>query len=76
MEPIAKTLVAYLFFDLLEAAEFVRTLEKRQSFKICCPEEIAFRQGWIDAKQLVALGKAVGKSSYGAYLVRLASSEI
>src|SRR5579864_963352 len=42
--------------SLLEAAEFVRTLEKRQSFKVCCPEEIAFRQGWIDARHLVELG--------------------
>jgi glucose-1-phosphate thymidylyltransferase len=59
--------------SLLEAAEFVRTLEKRQGFKICCPEEIAFRQGWIDAKQLLALGGAIGKSDYGSYLMRLAS---
>jgi glucose-1-phosphate thymidylyltransferase len=62
--------------SLLEAAEFVRTLEKRQGFKICCPEEIAFRQGWIDAEQLAALGKAAGNSGYGTYLVRLASGEI
>jgi glucose-1-phosphate thymidylyltransferase len=62
--------------SLLEAAEFVRTLEKRQGFKICCPEEIAFRQGWIDASQLAALGNAIAKSSYGAYLLRLAASEI
>jgi glucose-1-phosphate thymidylyltransferase len=61
--------------SLLEAAEFVRTLEKRQGFKICCPEEIAFRQGWIDAKQLVALGERIGGSGYGAYLMRLASNE-
>jgi len=61
--------------SLLEAAEFVRTLEKRQSFKVCCPEEIAFRQGWIDAKQLVQLGKAIARSSYGDYLVRIASME-
>jgi glucose-1-phosphate thymidylyltransferase len=60
--------------SLLEAAEFVRTLEKRQGFKICCPEEIAFRQGWIDAKQLAALGNAIGKSGYGSYLLRLAAS--
>lgn len=62
--------------SLLEAAEFVRTLEKRQGFKICCPEEIAFRQGLIDAEQLVALGNAAGNSGYGTYLVRLASSDI
>ena len=62
--------------SLLEAAEFVRTLEKRQGFKVCCPEEIAFRQGWIDAKQLVALGNQIGKSEYGGYLLRLASHEM
>jgi glucose-1-phosphate thymidylyltransferase len=62
--------------SLLEAAEFVRTLEKRQGFKVCCPEEIAFRRGWIDAKQLAALGKAIGKSGYGNYLLRLASGEL
>ena len=61
--------------SLLEAAEFVRTLEKRQGFKICCPEEIAYRQGWIDAKQLAALGNASAKSSYGEYLLRLAANE-
>jgi glucose-1-phosphate thymidylyltransferase len=61
--------------SLLEAAEFVRTLEKRQGFKICCPEETAYRQGWIDAKQLAALGNASAKSSYGEYLLRLAANE-
>jgi glucose-1-phosphate thymidylyltransferase len=61
--------------SLLEAAEFVRTLEKRQGFKISCPEEIAFRQGWIDAKQLVELGNAIAKSGYGTYLLRLADSD-
>ncbi|MBI1203461.1 MAG: glucose-1-phosphate thymidylyltransferase RfbA [Rhodopseudomonas sp.] len=54
--------------SLLEAAEFVRTLEKRQGFKIACPEEIAFRLGFIDADQLIRLADALGKSSYGAYL--------
>ena len=54
--------------SLLEAAEFVRTLEKRQGFKIACPEEIAYRQGFIDAAGLGRLADALGKSSYGAYL--------
>jgi glucose-1-phosphate thymidylyltransferase len=62
--------------SLLEAAEFVRTLEKRQGFKICCPEEVAFRQGWIDAKRLIELGNAIAKSSYGGYLLRLATDEV
>jgi glucose-1-phosphate thymidylyltransferase len=61
--------------SLLEAAEFVRTLEKRQGFKICCPEEIAFRQGWIDARQLVELGNDIATSGYGGYLLQLANSD-
>ena len=54
--------------SLIEAAEFVRTLEKRQGFKIACPEEIAFDRGFIDAKQLEALASKYGNSNYGAYL--------
>lgn len=53
---------------LLEAAEFVRTLEKRQGFRIACPEEIAFVNGFIDAAQLARLADALGKSTYGQYL--------
>lgn len=55
--------------SLIEASEFVRTLEKRQGFKIACPEEIAYRSGFIDAAQLERLGKALGKSTYGRYLL-------
>jgi glucose-1-phosphate thymidylyltransferase len=58
--------------NLLEAAEFVRVLEKRQGFKICCPEEIAFHRGWINASQLEELGKPIAKSAYGQYLLRVA----
>ncbi len=54
--------------SLIEASEFVRTLEKRQGFKIACPEEIAFDQGFIDAAALEALADGFGKSDYGAYL--------
>jgi glucose-1-phosphate thymidylyltransferase len=54
--------------SLIEAAEFVRTLEKRQGFKIACPEEIAFERGFIDAKQLSALADSFGSSNYGRYL--------
>jgi glucose-1-phosphate thymidylyltransferase len=54
--------------SLLEAAEFVRTLEKRQGFKIACPEEIAFKKGFIDAGQLEILAAKLGKSGYGKYL--------
>jgi len=54
--------------SLVEAAEFVRVLEKRQGFKIACPEEIAFTKGFIDADQLEGLTAALGKSAYGQYL--------
>ena len=56
--------------SLLEAAEFVRVLEKRQGFKIACPEEVAFEKGFIDAAQLERLADDLGKSTYGAYLRR------
>ena len=58
--------------SLLEAAEFVRTLEKRQGFKIACPEEIAFQKGFIEAGQLERLTVALGKSDYAAYLRKMA----
>lgn len=54
--------------SLLEASEFVATLERRQGFKICCPEEIAYRMGFIDAAGLTKLAEAYGKSAYGKYL--------
>jgi glucose-1-phosphate thymidylyltransferase len=60
--------------SLLEAAEFVSTLERRQGFRIACPEEVAFRQGFIAAPQLAALGEALGKSDYGRYLIEVARS--
>ena len=59
---------------LTEAGSFVQALEHRQGFKIACPEEIAFERGWIDAGQLRELGRALGKSSYGQYLLRLADT--
>ncbi len=54
--------------SLLDAANFVRILEERQGLKICCPEEIAWRGGFIDNAQLEALAARLGKSGYGAYL--------
>jgi glucose-1-phosphate thymidylyltransferase len=60
--------------SLLEAAEFVATLERRQGFRIACPEEVAFGQGYIDRDQLARLGAALGKSAYGRYVIRLAES--
>jgi glucose-1-phosphate thymidylyltransferase len=54
--------------SLIDAANFVRTLEMRQGFKICCPEEIAFDLGFIDEAQLEAIVRRFGKSAYGQYL--------
>jgi glucose-1-phosphate thymidylyltransferase len=58
--------------SLLEASEFIRTIEHRQSLKICCPEEIAFNMGYISSDQLHRLGKALEKTEYGKYLMALA----
>ncbi|MDF2812752.1 MAG: rfbA [Microvirga sp.] len=57
---------------LVEAAEFVRALEKRQGFRIACPEEIAYNLGWIDQAQLVNIATTLSKSGYGQYLMRVA----
>ena len=54
--------------SLLEAAEFVRTIETRQGLRIASPEEIAFRQGWISERELIVLADALGNSAYGQYL--------
>lgn len=58
--------------SLLEAAEFVRTIEKRQGLKVGCPEEVAFRLGLIDRVALAEQAERYAKSEYGAYLLRLA----
>jgi len=58
--------------SLLEAGDFVRTIEKRQGLKIGCLEEIAYVQGWIDCDALLAQAKALGSSDYGQYLLQLA----
>jgi glucose-1-phosphate thymidylyltransferase len=57
--------------SLLEAGQFIATLEKRQGLKVACPEEIAFRSGWIDAEQLGALAQPMLKNGYGQYLKSL-----
>lgn len=57
--------------SLLEAGQFVATIEKRQGLKVACPEEIAFRRGYIDAKQLETLASPLIKNEYGQYLLRL-----
>ena len=57
--------------SLLEAAQYIETIERRQGLKIACPEEIAYRLGWIDAAALERLGGALAKSGYGHYLLGL-----
>jgi len=57
--------------SLLEAGQFIATLEKRQGLKVACPEEIAFRAGWIDAAQLERLAQPLAKNGYGQYLQKL-----
>ncbi|MBS0466866.1 MAG: glucose-1-phosphate thymidylyltransferase, partial [Proteobacteria bacterium] len=57
--------------SLLEAGQFIATLEHRQGLKIACPEEIAWRHGWIDAAQLEKLAQPLAKNGYGQYLKRL-----
>ena len=62
--------------SLLEASAFVQTLVKRQGLRIACPEEIAFNQGFITRDQFVALGKKFEKSTYGQYLLKVASEAV
>ena len=61
---------------LLEAAHFIETIERRQGLKIACPEEVAWRTGFIDARQLEALAHRLEKSSYGEYLLRVLSERL
>ena len=60
--------------SLLEAASFVQIIEQRQGFKIACPEEIAFKMGFITADELRAQGEALIKSGYGQYLLQILES--
>ncbi|MBV8032941.1 MAG: glucose-1-phosphate thymidylyltransferase RfbA [Betaproteobacteria bacterium] len=61
---------------LLEASHFIETIERRQGLKVACPEEIAYRMGYIGAAELRALAKPMGKNGYGAYLERVLKEEI
>ena len=61
---------------LLEASHFIETIERRQGLKVACPEEIAFRQGFIDARQLEQLARQLGKSGYGQYLGRILTERL
>ncbi|HEY1132449.1 MAG TPA: glucose-1-phosphate thymidylyltransferase RfbA [Roseateles sp.] len=62
--------------SLMEAGQFIATLEKRQGLKVACPEEIAYRAGWIDAGQLEALARPLAKNGYGQYLLRLLTERV
>jgi glucose-1-phosphate thymidylyltransferase len=57
--------------SLVEASTYIETIEKRQGLRVCCPEEIAFHNGWIDADQLRALARPLAKNGYGQYLLSL-----
>ena len=59
--------------DLLSAGQFIRTLEERQGLKVACPEEIAYRMGYIDGEALSRLAAPLQKSGYGDYLLRVLS---
>jgi glucose-1-phosphate thymidylyltransferase len=62
--------------SLLEAGQFIATLEKRQGLKVACPEEIAFRSGWITAGQLEALAQPLRKNGYGQYLMQILNEKV
>lgn len=62
--------------SLLEAGQFIATLERRQGLKVACPEEIAFRSGWIDAEQVARLAQPMLKNGYGRYLMQLVNSRV
>lgn len=62
--------------SMLEASQFIHTIENRQGLKVAAPEEIAWRHGWIDNAQLEALAKPLAKSGYGQYLLRLLTEKV
>jgi len=62
--------------SLLEAGQFIATLENRQGLKVACPEEIAFRQKWIGAEQLEKLARPLAKNGYGQYLLRVLQEKV
>ena len=63
------------FDSLYEASAFVETIEKRTGTMVCCPEEIAYQNGWITKEQLLESGNSMSKNEYGQYLLRLAEQD-
>jgi glucose-1-phosphate thymidylyltransferase len=61
--------------SLMEAGNYIQTIENRQGLKVCCPEEIAYLNGWIDAEQVMRLAAPLIKTGYGEYLVQLVKQE-
>jgi glucose-1-phosphate thymidylyltransferase len=62
--------------SLMEAGQFIATLEKRQGLKVACPEEIAFRAGWISTEDLLAMAQPMLKNGYGQYLMQIVQSQV
>ncbi len=62
--------------SLIDASLFISTIEKRQGLKVCCPEEIAWRSGWIDSNELLALAQPLAKNGYGRYLAGLTREKV
>lgn len=62
--------------SLIEAAQFIQTIEQRQGFKVACPEEIAYRNGWVNAEQLEQLAQPYLKTGYGQYLIDLLKGDL
>jgi glucose-1-phosphate thymidylyltransferase len=62
--------------SLLEASQFIETVEKRQGLKVACPEEVAYRKGFINADQLKKLASPLQKTAYGQYLLRLLTDQV
>jgi glucose-1-phosphate thymidylyltransferase len=62
--------------SLLEASQYIETIERRQGLKIACPEEVAYRQGWVDAAAIEALAKPMLKNSYGQYLMAMLKEKL
>jgi len=60
--------------SLLQAAQFVSVMEERQGRRICCPEAVAFQQGWIDGARLKELAEPLKKSGYGEFLLKIANA--
>ena len=56
---------------MLQASTFIETVEQRQGLRIACPEEVAYRKGWIDGEQLLRLAEPLSKNGYGQYLQKI-----